>query len=45
SYEEIGKVMNLSLPAVKSLLHRAKESLKKKLEGVNYTPPPHILPL
>ncbi|PIV63622.1 MAG: RNA polymerase subunit sigma-24 [bacterium (Candidatus Ratteibacteria) CG01_land_8_20_14_3_00_40_19] len=45
SYEEIGKVMNLSLPAVKSLLHRAKESLRKRLKGVNYTPPPHILPL
>ena len=36
SYEEIGRIMNLSLPAVKSLLHRAKENLKKKLEGVNY---------
>ena len=34
SYEEIGKIMNLSLPAVKSLLHRAKESLKGRLERV-----------
>jgi len=31
SYEEIGKIMNLSLPAVKSLLHRGKENLKEKL--------------
>ncbi|MCK4244567.1 MAG: sigma-70 family RNA polymerase sigma factor [Candidatus Omnitrophica bacterium] len=31
SYEEIGKIMNLSLPAVKSLLHRAKENLKEKI--------------
>ncbi len=31
SYEEIGRIMNLSLPAVKSLLHRGKENLKEKL--------------
>ena len=31
SYEEIGKIMNLSLPAVKSLIHRAKENLKERL--------------
>ncbi len=31
SYEEIGKIMNLSLSAVKSLIHRAKEKLKEKL--------------
>ena len=31
SYEEICKVMDLSLEAVKSLLHRAKETLKEKL--------------
>ena len=33
SYKEIGRIMNLSLPAVKSILHRAKESLKKKLKS------------
>ena len=31
SYEEISEVMNLSLEAVKSALHRAKETLKEKL--------------
>ena len=36
SYEEIGRIMNLSLPAVKSILHRAKENLKKRLEGIKY---------
>ena len=31
SYEEIAQVLNLSLPAVKSRLHRAKIALKEKL--------------
>lgn len=31
SYEEIAEVLNLSVPAVKSRLHRAKLSLKEKL--------------
>lgn len=34
SYEEIAKVLNISLPAVKSRLHRAKLTLKEKLESV-----------
>jgi len=33
SYEEIAKIMNLSLTAVKSLLFRARESLKEKLKS------------
>lgn len=33
SYEEIAGVMNLSIPAVKSLIHRAKENLKQKLSS------------
>jgi len=33
SYEEIGKVMKCSVAAVKSLLHRARVSLKEELKG------------
>ena len=33
SYEEIAQTMNVSVKAVKSLLSRAKESLKAKLAG------------
>ncbi len=33
SYEEIAETMKTSLEAVKSLLHRAKESLQQKLSG------------
>jgi RNA polymerase sigma-70 factor, ECF subfamily len=33
SYEEIAGVMNASIPAVESLIHRAKENLRKKLYG------------
>ena len=33
SYEEISKTMKTSLEAVRSLLHRAKESLQEKLSG------------
>ncbi len=33
SYEEIARTMNISSKAVKSLLSRAKESLKNKLSG------------
>lgn len=33
SYEEIGRTMNISPKAVKSLLSRAKESLKDRLAG------------
>ncbi len=32
SYAEIGKVMKISKKAVKSLIHRAREAMKKKLE-------------
>ncbi|NNE90545.1 MAG: sigma-70 family RNA polymerase sigma factor [Verrucomicrobiales bacterium] len=32
-YEEIGEILNLSLPAVKSLLFRARAQLKEKLAG------------
>jgi RNA polymerase sigma-70 factor (ECF subfamily) len=31
SYKEIGEVMEMNLPAVESLLHRAKQNLKKLL--------------
>ncbi len=31
SYKEVAQVMKLSIPAVESLLHRAKENLKKRL--------------
>jgi RNA polymerase sigma-70 factor (ECF subfamily) len=31
SYKEVAQVMELSIPAVESLLHRAKENLKKQL--------------
>jgi len=31
SYNEIGEIMNISLPAVESLIHRAKLNLQKKL--------------
>ena len=34
SYQEIAEIMNLSLPAIESLIHRAKINLQKKL--VNY---------
>lgn len=33
SYEELSEVLNISLPAVKSRLHRAKLALKERLEG------------
>ena len=33
SYEEIAKVLHCSVPAVKSLLHRARETLKEHLRG------------
>ena len=33
SYEEIAKVLGCSVPAVKSLLHRARETLKEQLRG------------
>lgn len=33
SYEEIGGVLGCSVSAVKSLLHRARESLKEQLRG------------
>ena len=32
SYKEISGVMNISVPAVESLMHRAKQNLQKKLE-------------
>ena len=31
SYEEIGRVMKVSKKAVKSLLHRAREAMRKRL--------------
>jgi len=31
SYQEIADVLNVSIPAVESLIHRAKENLRKKL--------------
>ena len=31
SYNEVGEIMNISLPAVESLIHRAKLNLQKKL--------------
>jgi RNA polymerase sigma-70 factor (ECF subfamily) len=31
SYEEIGEVMNLSIPAVKSLLSRAREGIRERI--------------
>lgn len=33
SYEDIGAAMNLSVPAVKSLLFRARQAMKEQLEG------------
>ena len=33
SYNEIAEIMNISLPAVESLIHRAKLNLQKKLIG------------
>lgn len=33
AYEEIAQVLNCSVSAVKSLLHRARESLKEQLRG------------
>jgi RNA polymerase sigma-70 factor (ECF subfamily) len=38
SYEEIAQMLNISSKAVKSLLSRAKESLKEKLTGWAKTP-------
>ena len=32
-YEEIGNILKLSLPAVKSLLFRARTQLKESLKG------------
>lgn len=32
SYEEIGQVLKCSLPATKSLIHRARETLKERLK-------------
>lgn len=34
SYEEIARVMKISIPAVESLLHRAKENLAEKLKKI-----------
>ncbi|MFW6310478.1 MAG: RNA polymerase sigma factor [Prolixibacteraceae bacterium] len=34
SYEEIARVMAISIPAVESLLHRAKENLSEKLKKI-----------
>ena len=34
SYEDIAAVLSCSVPAVKSLLHRARETLKEKLRGL-----------
>ncbi len=34
SYEEIAKVMNVTLPSVESLIHRAKTNLQKKLKDM-----------
>ena len=33
SYEEIGRVLRCSAPAVKSLIHRARETLREKLRA------------
>ncbi len=33
SYQEISEVMQTSVPAVESLMHRAKQNLKKILEN------------
>ena len=33
SYEEISSMMNMSIPSVESLIHRAKTNLKKELYG------------
>lgn len=33
SYQEVAEVMEISLPAVESLIHRAKENLKKQLHS------------
>lgn len=33
SYQEVGQVMELSIPAVESLLYRSKENLKKQLHS------------
>jgi RNA polymerase sigma-70 factor (ECF subfamily) len=32
SYEDIAQVLNISMPAVKSRLHRARKALKDSLE-------------
>ena len=32
SYEDIGRVLQCSLPATKSLIHRARETLKLRLK-------------
>jgi len=34
SYEEIARIMEISIPAVESLLHRAKENLVEKLKKI-----------
>lgn len=34
SYEEIASIMGISLSAVEALLHRARETLRKRLKGV-----------
>ena len=34
SYDEIARVLKCTVPAVKSLLHRARETLKEKLQGL-----------
>ncbi|MCE1246675.1 MAG: sigma-70 family RNA polymerase sigma factor [Firmicutes bacterium] len=36
SYEEIAEVLGISISAVKSRLHRARESLREKLEGIAF---------
>lgn len=35
SYQEVGEVMNISISAVESLMHRAKQNLKKILDKEN----------
>jgi RNA polymerase sigma-70 factor, ECF subfamily len=32
SYQEVSEIMNLSIPAIESLLHRAREGLRNKLK-------------
>lgn len=36
SYEEVAQILQLSIKAVESLMHRARENLRKKLESTKY---------